>query len=58
MPGLTLIQLAAPLKKTVNGKLVEVPLKDYRALQWLIAELPSKKSVTVTAQTKVNSVDE
>ena len=48
----------APLKKTVNGKTVNVPLKDYRALQWQVAELPSKKSVTVTAQTKVNSVNE
>lgn len=46
---------AAPLKKTVNGKTVEVPLKDYRALQWQIAELPANKSVTVAAQTKVNA---
>ncbi|AXY57378.1 hypothetical protein CDG60_12890 [Acinetobacter chinensis] len=49
---------ATPLKKTVNGKIVEVPLKDYRALQWQVAELPSKKSVTVTAQTKVNAADD
>lgn len=49
---------AMPLKKTVNGKTVEVPLKDYRALQWQVVELASKKSITVTAQTKVNSVNE
>lgn len=47
-----------PLKKTVNGKMVEVPLKDYRALQWQIAELPSKKSITVVAQTKVNATND
>lgn len=45
----------APLKKSVNGKTVEVPLKDYRALQWQVADLPANKSVTVTAQTKVNA---
>jgi hypothetical protein len=49
---------ATPLKKTVNGKVVEVPLKDYRALQWQVASLPSKKAVTVTAQTKVNAAND
>ena len=49
---------ATPLKKTVNGKVVEVPLKDYRALQWQVAALPSKKAVTVTAQTKVNAAND
>jgi hypothetical protein len=46
---------AMPLKKKVDGKLVNVPLKEYRALQWQIAELPAKKAVTVSAQTKVNT---
>lgn len=49
---------AIPLKKTVNGKAIEIPLKDYRALQWQIAELPAKKSVTVVAQTKVNAAND
>ena len=44
-----------PLKKKVDGKLVNIPLKEYRALQWQIAELPAKKSVTVSAQAKVNT---
>lgn len=47
-----------PLKKVVNGQTVNVPLNDYRALQWQISEVPAKKSVTVTAQAKVNSVTE
>jgi len=46
---------AMPLKKKVDGKLVNVPLKEYRALQWQIAELPAKKAVTVSAQAKVNT---
>lgn len=46
---------AMPLKKKVQGKWVDVPLKDYRALQWQIATLPAKKTVTVSAQTKVNT---
>ncbi len=46
---------AMPLKKKVDGKLVNIPLKEYRALQWQIAELPAKKSVTVSAQAKVNT---
>ena len=44
-----------PLKKKVDGKLVNIPLKEYRALQWQIAELPAKKAVTVSAQAKVNT---
>lgn len=46
---------AMPLKKKVDGKLVNVPLKEYRALQWQIMELPAKKTVTVSAQAKVNA---
>ena len=46
---------AMPLKKKVDGKLVNIPLKEYRALQWQIAELPAKKAVTVSAQAKVNT---
>ena len=44
-----------PLKRKEGNQMVNVPLKDYRALRWTIAELPAGKSVTVSAQTRVNS---
>lgn len=44
-----------PLKRKENNQMVNVPLKDYRALRWTIAELPAGKSVTVSAQTRINS---
>ncbi len=44
-----------PLKRKAGNQMVTVPLKDYRALRWTIAELPAGKSVTVSAQTRVNS---
>jgi len=44
-----------PLKRKEGNQMVNVPLKDYRALRWMIAELPAGKSVTVSAQTRVNS---
>ncbi len=44
-----------PLKRKVGDQMVNVPLKDYRALRWTIAELPAGKSVTVSAQTRINS---
>lgn len=48
---------AMPLKrKKVGGQTVNVPLQEYRALRWTIAELPAGKSVVVTAQTRVSSV--
>mgnify|MGYP002663533989 CR=1 FL=1 len=46
---------AMPLKRKVGSQTVNVPLQDYRALRWTIAELPAGKSITVTAQTRVNS---
>ena len=47
---------AMPLKRKVSGQTVNVPLQEYRALRWTIAELPAGKSVVVTAQTRVSSV--
>jgi len=44
-----------PLKRKEGNQMVNVPLKDYRALRWTIAELPAGKSVTVSAQTSINS---
>ena len=44
-----------PLKRKESNQMVNVPLKDYRALRWIIAELPAGKSMTVSAQTRVNS---
>lgn len=46
---------AMPLKRKSGTQTVNVPLQEYRALRWSIAELPAGKSVTVTAQTRVNS---
>lgn len=47
---------AIPLKRKAGTQTVNVPLQEYRALRWTIAEIPPGKSVTVTAQTRVNSV--
>lgn len=47
---------ATPLKRKVGTQTVNVPLQEYRALRWTIAEILPGKSVTVTAQTRVNSV--
>lgn len=46
---------AMPLKRKAGTQTVNVPLQEYRALRWTIAELPAGKSATVTAQTRVNS---
>ncbi|RYY80906.1 MAG: hypothetical protein EOO69_00370 [Moraxellaceae bacterium] len=46
---------AMPLKRKTGTQTVNVPLQEYRALRWTIAELPAGKSITVTAQTRVNS---
>lgn len=46
---------AMPLKRKSGTQTVNVPLQEYRALRWTIAELPAGKSITVTAQTRVNS---
>lgn len=44
-----------PLKRKEGNQVVNVSLKDYRALRWTIAVLPTGKSVTVSAQTRINS---
>jgi len=49
---------AIPLKrkvKTPDGKEVEqeVPLAQYKALQWALGELPAGKSTTVTARVRI-----
>lgn len=44
-----------PLKKKVGDQVVNVPLSEYRALRWTIAELPAGKSIAVSAQTRINS---
>ncbi|SDB84198.1 conserved repeat domain-containing protein [Acinetobacter boissieri] len=44
-----------PLKMKEGNQMVNVPLKDYRALRWTVAVLPVGKSITVSAQTRVNS---
>lgn len=44
-----------PLKRKEGNQMVNVPLKDYRALRWIIAELPAGKSVTVSAQIRINN---
>lgn len=46
---------AMPLKRKVGTQTVNVPLREYRALRWTIAEVPAGKSVMVSAQTRVNS---
>ena len=46
---------AMPLKRKVADKVINVPLGEYRALRWTIAEIPAGKSITVTAQTRVES---
>lgn len=48
---------AMPLKRKVGTQTVNVPLREYRALRWTIAEVPAGKSVMVTAQTRVSSAN-
>ncbi|MGP9687659.1 hypothetical protein ACT3TH_00680 [Psychrobacter sp. AOP22-C1-C5] len=43
-----------PLMRKVNGKLVKVPLSEYRSLRWNIKLLPAMKSATVALNTIVN----
>ena len=49
---------AMPLKRQVGDKVVEVPLTEYRALRWKIADVAASKSVTVRARTQVNGVSQ
>lgn len=43
-----------PLVRKVNGKIVKVPLAEYKALRWNIKLLPAKKSADVSLNTIVN----
>lgn len=43
-----------PLMRKVNGKLVKVPLSEYRTLRWNIKLLPAKKSAAVALNTTVD----
>ena len=40
-----------PLMQKVNGKLVNVPLSEYRSVRWNIKLLPAKKSANVSLNT-------
>lgn len=43
-----------PLMRKVNGKMVKVPLSEYRAVRWNIQLLPAKKSADVSVNAVVN----
>lgn len=45
----------APLTRIENGKKVNVPLREYRALQWNVNELKPKQKNSVSAQVRVNA---
>lgn len=47
-----------PLVRQVAGKTVPVPLTEYRALRWRIAELPVGKTALVSARARVNGVSQ
>lgn len=48
---------AMPLKRKVADKVVDVPLAEYRALRWRVADLPAGKGVVVSARTRVNGIN-
>ncbi|MDN3453829.1 MULTISPECIES: hypothetical protein [unclassified Psychrobacter] len=43
-----------PLMRKVDGKLVKIPLSEYKALRWNIKWLPASKSADVSLNTTVN----
>ena len=43
-----------PLMRKVNGKLVKIPLSEYRTLRWDIKLLPANKSAAVALNTIVD----
>lgn len=43
-----------PLMRKVDGKLVKIPLSEYRSLRWNIKLLPAKKSAAVALNTIVD----
>ena len=42
-----------PILRKVNGKMVEVPVSQYRALRWIVKTLPAQQSTTVSLNAKV-----
>ena len=42
-----------PIMRKVNGKMVEVPASQYRAVRWIVKTLPAQQSATVSINTKV-----
>lgn len=44
-----------PLTRVVNGKKVNIPLTEYRVLQWNVSELKAKQNTTISAQVRVNT---
>ena len=42
-----------PIMRKVNGKMVEVPSSQYRAVRWIVKTLPAQQSTTVSINTKV-----
>lgn len=45
----------APLTRIENGKKINIPLREYRALQWNVVELNPKQKTVVSAQVRVNA---
>lgn len=43
-----------PLMRKVGGKMVKIPVSEYRALRWNIKLLPANKSAAVTLNTSVD----
>ena len=42
-----------PIMRKVNGKMVEVPVSQYRAVRWIVKTLPAQQSTTVSLNAKV-----
>ena len=42
-----------PILRKVNGKMVEVPASQYRAVRWIVKTLPAQQSTTVSLNAKV-----
>lgn len=42
-----------PILRKVNGKMVEVPASQYRALRWIVKTLPAQQSTTVSLNARV-----
>ena len=42
-----------PIMRKVNGKMVEVPASQYRAVRWIVKTLPAQQSTTVSLNARV-----